>query len=227
MKDAAIMALDPRPGLKVLDLGSADGAQMVYCALMGADIAGQDLDQTSVAVANAKLETLSVAGGAVVGDATALHFGDNSFDAVISSDFHEHLTDGQQDAVLREAWRVLKPGGRLVVKTPNLWYLRIALLFKRCHELLARRNPLSVVIPHTPGTDDPQHVGLVSRPLLARQLSEAGFGQVHFIYTPLRRGRISFIVDVLSAEVPFVRDGLCEAVMCIARKPIASAYFPD
>jgi 2-polyprenyl-6-hydroxyphenyl methylase/3-demethylubiquinone-9 3-methyltransferase len=54
-------------------------------------------------------------------DACALSFPDNSFDVVISSECIEHTSDPKR--ALREMTRVLKPGGLIVVTSPNkAWY---------------------------------------------------------------------------------------------------------
>ena len=53
----------------------------------------------------------------VCGDATRLEFEDGAFDAVTMFDVLEHVPDHER-AVL-EALRVLKPGGYLLVSTPN------------------------------------------------------------------------------------------------------------
>ena len=54
-------------------------------------------------------------------DACSLNIPDNSFDVVISSECIEHVPDPAK--ALREMARVLKPGGLIVVTTPNkLWY---------------------------------------------------------------------------------------------------------
>lgn len=54
-------------------------------------------------------------------DACALSIPDNSFDVVISSECIEHAPDPEK--ALREMVRVLKPGGLIVVTTPNkVWY---------------------------------------------------------------------------------------------------------
>lgn len=54
---------------------------------------------------------------------------DDYFDVVIVGDLIEHLVD--TDFFLRELQRVVKPGGYLVLTTPNLawWWSRIRLLF--------------------------------------------------------------------------------------------------
>jgi len=50
--------------------------------------------------------------------------GDGSLDLVFTSNFFEHLPDkGALGRTLDEAWRCLKPGGRLVALGPNIKYL--------------------------------------------------------------------------------------------------------
>ena len=53
----------------------------------------------------------------VCGDACALPFADGTFDAVTLFDVLEHI-DADADAA-REAWRVVRPGGWILVSTPN------------------------------------------------------------------------------------------------------------
>jgi SAM-dependent methyltransferase len=51
---------------------------------------------------------------------------DGSFDLVYSGQSIEHVTEADGDQVVREAWRVLAPGGWLCLDTPNgpVWRLR-------------------------------------------------------------------------------------------------------
>jgi SAM-dependent methyltransferase len=60
--------------------------------------------------------------------ASSLPFGDSVFDTVLCAEVIEHMYD--TDHLLIEMKRVLRPGGRLVITTPNLasWYNRLSLL---------------------------------------------------------------------------------------------------
>ncbi len=52
-----------------------------------------------------------------VQDATALAFGDETFDSCICVSVLEHVGPGKDSAALSEMWRVLKPGGSLHLTT--------------------------------------------------------------------------------------------------------------
>lgn len=65
----------------------------------------------------------------VCGTATDLPFADNAFDAVTMFDLIEHVPDDA--AVMREAFRILKPGGVLLLTTPNAdWHFPHYRLFR-------------------------------------------------------------------------------------------------
>lgn len=227
LRDVALHKLDIRKDDVILDLGCADGSTMTYCGLQGAEVYGVDLDPKGVEYANNLVNEFNLNGKAVCANADNTGFPENYFDKVISSDFFEHVTDEQKIDIFKEVKRVLKPGNPIVIKTPNLNYLKLSLRFKQLKGLLKFQNPSKFVIPHTPGTDDPQHIGLANRKSLDRCLEAAGFLNRQFFYAPLRRFGVSYPVELLSTEVPFVRDYLCEDLFCIAWKPIVMSHFPD
>jgi dolichol-phosphate mannosyltransferase len=82
-----------------------------------------------------KLRFLRDKGAAVVqGSLFGLPFKDGSFDVVVCSEVVEHLPDG--DDPFRELARVLKPGGTLIVGTPDYgrpWWPLIEGLYARLH----------------------------------------------------------------------------------------------
>lgn len=132
-KDYVLHLLDIRRGEKILDIGCKDGAMLVYCGLLGAVVTGIDLKSESIKTAESYIKKYSINGQAVAGDVRKLQFSDNYFDKVISSDFFEHLSPEDNALVLKEAYRVLRPGGALIIKTPRVEIYKpmITSLFER------------------------------------------------------------------------------------------------
>ncbi len=94
-------------GLRVLDVGCGPGDYVRAMCARGADAWGVDLGAPP--------------GERVIRcDAQALGFSSKSFDAVLLNEVLEHLDD--QVAALDEARRVLRPGGVLLVFSPNRCY---------------------------------------------------------------------------------------------------------
>jgi hypothetical protein len=151
----------------------------------------------------------------------------NYFDAVISSDFFEHITLEVKVAAFKTIYTVSTLGRPLVVKTPNLCCLRLSLFCRRTRALFGFRNPSKIVIPHTLGTDDPQHIGLTTRWEPGRLLQATGFLRHEIHHARLRRFGSSPLVEVLSTAVPVFRDWLSEDVVCVAHKPVTLAHSPD
>ncbi|MEL6825111.1 MAG: class I SAM-dependent methyltransferase [Pseudomonadota bacterium] len=131
MLTARLTQLGLSAGDRVLDLGCGEGRHVHGLYLLGnLDIVGVDLNPDSLKKAADGLDTLPKPAadqtGSVTfetGDATALQFEDDSFDAIICSEVLEHLPD--YHAALAEMRRVLKPGGRLCVSVPHAWPERI------------------------------------------------------------------------------------------------------
>jgi ubiquinone/menaquinone biosynthesis C-methylase UbiE len=103
-------------GKVVLDLGCGSGYGAARIGKIAARVEGVDVDEEAVAFAQERYSSENVSFSSIeVGK--ALPFPDASFDTVLSFQVIEHVQD--DDGYLMEAHRVLKPGGVLVVVTPD------------------------------------------------------------------------------------------------------------
>jgi 2-polyprenyl-3-methyl-5-hydroxy-6-metoxy-1,4-benzoquinol methylase len=114
------------PG-RLLDVGCAGGELGALCAARGWRVHGADAEPALVEAARAR----GVDARAVDLERAALPWPGGTFEAVVAAEVIEHVVD--TDHVLAEIARVLRPGGALVITTPNLASLenRLRLLFGR------------------------------------------------------------------------------------------------
>jgi SAM-dependent methyltransferase len=115
--------LAAKPGEKILDLGCGDGQLTQRIAATGADVLGVDASADMVRAARQR--------GVVadLGDAEQLPYADKTFDAVFSNAALHWVRN--QDAMIAEIDRVLKPGGRFVAEMGghgNVAAIRVALM---------------------------------------------------------------------------------------------------
>jgi SAM-dependent methyltransferase len=101
------------PDASVLDAGAGRGVMYPYDYREDvARMAGADTDP-------AVMENTNVSDAAVA-DLGSLPYGDGEFDVVFSKYVFEHIE--RPVAVMRELRRVMKPGGHLLIHTPNRWH---------------------------------------------------------------------------------------------------------
>jgi len=101
-------------GARLLDVGCGVGTYVRRLRAFTDDVHGVDVDADRVAAASESLPNIRQA------SAESLPYPDDIFDGVLLHEVLEHVTD---DALaVREAWRVLRPGGRMVIYAPNRWY---------------------------------------------------------------------------------------------------------
>ena len=107
----------------VLDVGCGSGDALAALASTGGftRIAGTDLNADLLAVAGDRLGPVVEL---VEADATALPFADDEFGAVLIERMLQHVTDPA--AVVREAVRVVEPGGAVLVVEPDWTTLGVA-----------------------------------------------------------------------------------------------------
>jgi len=96
-------------GERILDIAAGTGTSSAALAKSGADVVAADFSPGMIEVGRQKHPSISF----VVADATDLPFADGEFDAVTAS-FGLRNVENPKKA-LAEMYRVLKPGGRLVI----------------------------------------------------------------------------------------------------------------
>ncbi|SDH59675.1 Methyltransferase domain-containing protein [Actinokineospora alba] len=116
LRQWALLALDLHPGEKALDVGAGTGEDVqAFAAAVGSagDAVGVEPNAGMRAVAEERAREKASVARFVDGDAYALPFGDNTFDAVRCERVFQHLAEPERAAA--EIARVLRPGGRAVV----------------------------------------------------------------------------------------------------------------
>jgi len=112
-----------KEGSRILEIGCGAGNLLVQAAIRGSHPIGLDLSMQALTFVRSRLERIISGKDAISGFACIqsvgelLPFGDESFDFVLLSEVVEHLE--QPQITIHEASRVLRPGGRLMVTTPN------------------------------------------------------------------------------------------------------------
>ena len=113
-QDAALRALAPRSGERILDLSCGPGRGLSALLEQGARPTGLDASGPMLVNARARLPSVPLARG----DATFLPFRDAAFSGLVCSNAFHHYPDPLGS--LREMRRVLAPGGRAVLVDPRL-----------------------------------------------------------------------------------------------------------
>jgi len=97
----------------LLDVGCGNGKFLVHMRKLGWEVMGVEPDSKAVRIARECFK-LNVFQGRL----EKIKFPDNSFDVVTMNHVIEHVPNPVE--LLAECYRILKPGGKLVVVTPNI-----------------------------------------------------------------------------------------------------------
>lgn len=187
-----------RAGETVVDVGTGRGELVAVAIQQGAARAtGVDYSPVAVELARETLAAHDLDGRAsvVLADARAIPLPDCEADLVTLIDVVEHLDPSELETTLQEAWRLLRPGGRVFVHTmPN------RLIYDVTYRLLrAVWPPRWRRWPAEPRTEVERtmHVNEQTARSLRRVLRRAGFAEVraehgqwlHTAFVPSERAR--------------------------------------
>jgi 2-polyprenyl-3-methyl-5-hydroxy-6-metoxy-1,4-benzoquinol methylase len=109
--DSSVFYLSAQLGGQLLEVGCGSGTRLKRMADLGWRVEGVDFDP--IGVRNAQAKGLKVH----LGKLAEQRYAADTFDAVVMNHVIEHVPDPRE--LLIECHRILKPGGRLVVITPN------------------------------------------------------------------------------------------------------------
>lgn len=107
--------IDPKPGARMVDLGSGTGATTLWLQKYGPVKA---VDGSPLALSYCRKRGLK---DVTRSDMEKLKLPSSSFDAAFALDILEHIRDDRK--AIREIFRILKPGGRLLVTAPAYQWL--------------------------------------------------------------------------------------------------------
>ena len=102
-------AVKPQAGQKILDIAAGTGTSSMALKVPGVKIVAADFSKGMLAEGKRRYPELEF----IFADAMKLPFGDSEFDVVTMSFGLRNVSD--RNVALREFFRVLKPGGRLVI----------------------------------------------------------------------------------------------------------------
>lgn len=134
----------PLKGRRLLDVGFGAGSLLDWARKRGADVEGVEVQ--------AELREAALRQG-VIASASLEELGDGRYDIVTLFDILEHIPRDAIPLVLQTLHRIVRPGGRIVIRVPN------------CQSPLGLLNQLG----------DATHVTMLSGPVVSQLLQQAGF----------------------------------------------------
>jgi cyclopropane fatty-acyl-phospholipid synthase-like methyltransferase len=164
-------ALGLPAGARILDAPCGSGALAAALAERGFAAVGADLDTEAAAMLGTAFSQANLN--------ESLPWKEQSFDAVFSTEGIEHLEN--HFSFLREICRILKPGGILLLTTPNITALRSRVRFFGSGFFGRDSRPLNEAARHPL-----HHIGLATFPELRYELHVSGFRLVEVSHTHIK-----------------------------------------
>lgn len=193
--------LDPEPPhTRVLDAGCGEGVLVdEYAGRLA--ITGVDVAYSSDTVQQASL--------------SALPFDDGTFDRALCLDVLEHLTFEEQPKAISELFRVLRPGGKLLVSVPNLAHLQSRVQFLLRGRLIRTASELK----HPGDRPVAEYIAMLSRAGFVLDHRKGIFPTVPIVTRFIRRNprALQPLHRWLTRALPL--PGLCLLNLLYLRKP--------
>lgn len=106
-------------GDEVLEIGCGTGTLAILCAEKGASVVGFDISYQMLAIARRRASERNLTDKIQLREMAATeidnNFGDGTFDKIMGTLVFSEFYPDEQKYVLREAYRILRPGGLLII----------------------------------------------------------------------------------------------------------------
>jgi SAM-dependent methyltransferase len=200
-----VLRTAPGPAV-IVDVGCGDGLATGVAAQLNPGHRFVGVDWSADALRQARARGLALIRAGLEG--SGLPMVSASADVVIMSEVIEHLVD--TDAALDEVFRILKPGGSLLLSTPNLaaWYNR-GLLAVGVQPIFSEVSLRGVF--GRPGSQVAGHLHMFTRRALTGLLAARGFDSIkvagaryHDVPRPLRPLDLAFCAWPSAASILLV-----------------------
>jgi ubiquinone/menaquinone biosynthesis C-methylase UbiE len=172
-----VYEFDKWSGKSVLDVGCGTGYVVYTYASNGAKVTGVDIADKSVELTKKRLEIYGLTAETLRANAEELPFFDNSFYLVTSYGVLHHTPDTEK--AVQEVFRVLKPGGRVIMMFyhKNSFAYRILFPLKRVFQSKWRGKTPQEQVNSVDGAQNP--LGKVYNRNDLKNMMK-GFGQFEF-----------------------------------------------
>ncbi len=189
----------PRAGDRVADIGCGWGTFGFALADRVGEVVGIDFSERAIDFCNDRLrqssrENLSF----LCADGGDTGLPEQSFDVVLAADLFEHLYPDDSARVAREAYRLLRPGGRFVTWTPHRGHFL---------EILKNRD---IILKR-----DVSHIDYKSMARMKSLLREAGFDIEKAYYAESHLPGLMHVERLLQGIVPILR----RRIAVLGRRP--------
>jgi 2-polyprenyl-3-methyl-5-hydroxy-6-metoxy-1,4-benzoquinol methylase len=111
--------IGPPAGLSTCEVGCGSGTTSALLGGLGARVTLVDLSPKALATAREHFAAIGLAAGYCRQNGLSMGFKDGAFDVVWNGGVIEHFSDDGKIALIREMWRVTRPGGLLLIAVPN------------------------------------------------------------------------------------------------------------
>ena len=168
---------------EALEIGFGNAQSLLQLKAQGWNVSGVEYD--AVCIEKARQRGVS----AFEGDFAGQNFVPESFDAIVGSHVIEHVPD--PGGLMADIWEALRPGGIMVMVTPNGQSLGSA-LFSR----------------HWRGLETPRHLTVQTCFSLETHARKAGFGEVRTFGTPHGGFILQQSTELALKQQPSARQGI-------------------